>query len=87
MCRLDGLDFRTFAQSGNAFILVCLLACAVVAGARKLRQLRLGVCSDNTFVVSQNYLVRSLGNYILRHYRSLSAAARSVNYECRNCIS
>ena len=87
MCRFDGLDFRTFAQSGNTFILVGLLACAVVAVARKLRQAWLCVCSNNTFVVSQDYLVRSLGNYILRHYRSLSAAARSINYECRNSIS
>ena len=87
MCRLDGSDFRTFAQSGNTFILVGLLACAVIAVARKIRQAWLCVCSNDTLIVSQDYLVRSLRNYVLRHYRSLSAAARGVYNECRYSIS
>ena len=87
MCRLDRLDLRTFTQSGNAFVLVGLLACTVVAGARKIRKARFCVSRDDAFVVSQNYLVRSLRNYVLRHYRSLTAAARSVNYEGRNSVA
>ena len=87
VCRLDGLDFRTFAESGNTLILVGLLACAVVACARKFRKVRLCVSSNDTLVVSENYLIRCLGNDVLRHYRSLSAAAGSVNYECRYAIS
>ena len=87
MCRLDGLDFRTFADSGNTLILVSLLACAVVACARKFRKVRLCVGCNDTLIVSENNLVRCLGNDVLRHYRSLSAAAGSVNYEGRYALS
>ena len=87
MCRLDRLDLRTFAQSGNTLVFVGLLACAVIAVARKIRKARLGVSRDDTFVVSQNYLVRRLRDHILRHYRRLTAAARSVNYEGRHSVA
>ena len=87
MCRLDGPDFGTFAESGYTLILVSLLACAVVALARKLRKVRLGVCSNDTLIVSENNLIRCLGNDVLRHYRSLTATTRSVNYEGRYAVS
>ena len=87
MCRLDSLDFRTFTECGYTLILVASLACAEVAFARKIRKARFCVSRDDAFVVSQNYLVRSLRNYVLRHYRSLTAAARSVNYEGRNSVA
>lgn len=45
------------------------------------------VSRDNAFVVSENDSVCVLGNYVLWHYRSLTATARSVNYKCRNCIT
>ena len=87
VCRFDGLDFRTFAQCRYTLILVGLLACAVVAFARKFRKVRLGVGCNDTFVVSEDNLVRCFRNDVLRHYRSLSAAAGSVNYECRYAVS
>ena len=85
--RLDGSDLRTFAQCGNSLIFVSLLAGAIVAGARKVRKLRLCISSDYTLVVSQDDFVRSLRNHVLRHNRSLSTAARSVYYESRNSVS
>ena len=87
VCRLDGSDLRTFAQCGNSLIFVSLLACAVVAGARKVWKLRLCISGDYPLVVSQDDFVRSLRNHVLRHNRSLSAAARSVYYDSWKSVS
>ena len=40
--RFDGLDLGTFAESGNALVLVGLLTCAVVALAGKIRKIEMG---------------------------------------------
>ena len=85
--RLHGFNLESFAQSGNAFILVGLLPGAVVAFARQIRQMRLRVRGDNAFVVSQDHLVRRLGDYVLRLYRRLSAASRSVDNKGRYAVS
>ena len=64
MRRFHALDLESFAKCGYTLVSVGLLAGAVIARALEIRQTRLSVSGDNTFVVSEDYLVRCLGNYV-----------------------
>ena len=48
---------------------------------------RLGVGGDYTLVVAEDDTARSLGDYIVRHDRSLATTARSVDYEGRDAVA
>ena len=49
--------------------------------------LRLGVSSDDTFVVAQNYFVRALGDDVLGHDGNLAATAGSIHHEGRYTVA
>ena len=87
--RLHALLLNALGQSGNAGLLdlgLCL-AGADVAVALGHVELGLGVGGDDTLEVTQDDLVRGLGDNVVGHNGGLAAAAGSVDHEGGNAVA